>query len=59
MRSISVREIRAALPQLEQLLAEEGEVVSPGTAGPSLACFPWQPRRISRPGRSYANKCDG
>jgi hypothetical protein len=27
MRSISVREMRAALPRLEQLLAEEGEVV--------------------------------
>jgi antitoxin (DNA-binding transcriptional repressor) of toxin-antitoxin stability system len=26
MRSISVREMRAALPRLEQLLAEEGEV---------------------------------
>ena len=27
MRSISVREMRAALPRLEQLLAAEGEIV--------------------------------
>ena len=27
MRSVSVREMRAALPRLEQLLEEEGEIV--------------------------------
>jgi antitoxin (DNA-binding transcriptional repressor) of toxin-antitoxin stability system len=27
MRSVSVREMRTALPKLEQLLAEEGEIV--------------------------------
>jgi prevent-host-death family protein len=27
MRSISVREIRSVLPKLEQLLAEEGEIL--------------------------------
>jgi hypothetical protein len=27
MRSVSVREMRAALPRLEQLLEQEGEIV--------------------------------
>jgi prevent-host-death family protein len=40
MRSISVREIRAALPQLEQLLAEEGEVVITRNGRPVARVLP-------------------
>ena len=40
MRSISVREIRAALPRLEQLLAEEGEVVITRNGRPVARVLP-------------------
>jgi prevent-host-death family protein len=43
MRSISVREIRAALPRLEQLLAEEGEVVITRNGRPVARVLPTAP----------------
>ena len=46
MRSISVREMRAALPRLEQLLAEEGEVVITRNGRPVARVLP--PRHVSR-----------
>lgn len=43
MRSISVREMRAALPRLEQLLAEEGEVVITRNGKPVARVLPSVP----------------
>lgn len=40
MRSISVREMRAALPRLEQLLAEEGEVTITRNGKPVARVLP-------------------
>jgi antitoxin (DNA-binding transcriptional repressor) of toxin-antitoxin stability system len=40
MRSISVREMRTALPRLEQLLAEEGEVVITRNGKPVARVLP-------------------
>lgn len=40
MRSLSVREMRAALPRLEQLLAEEGEIVITRNGKPVARILP-------------------
>ena len=40
MRSISVREIRAALPRLEHLLAEEGELLITRNGRPVARVLP-------------------
>lgn len=45
MRSISVREMRAALPRLEQLLAEEGEVVITRNGKPVARVLPTPARK--------------
>ena len=44
MRSISVRDMRAALPRLEQLLAEEGEVVITRNGKPVARVLPTVPK---------------
>jgi prevent-host-death family protein len=59
MRSLSVREMRAALPRLEQLLAEEGEVVITRNGRPVARVLPTPPLETSHRGRSGAEKCGG
>ena len=44
MRSVSVREMRAALPRLEQLLAEEGEIVITRNGKPVARVLPTRMR---------------
>jgi antitoxin (DNA-binding transcriptional repressor) of toxin-antitoxin stability system len=43
MRSVSVREMRTALPKLEQLLAEEGEIVITRNGKPVARVLPTVP----------------
>jgi prevent-host-death family protein len=44
MRSLSVREMRVALPPLEQLLAEEGEIVITRKGKPVARVLPTRMR---------------
>jgi antitoxin (DNA-binding transcriptional repressor) of toxin-antitoxin stability system len=44
MRSVSVREMRAALPRLEQLLEEEGEIVITRNGKPGARVLPSRSR---------------
>jgi prevent-host-death family protein len=52
MRSVSVREMRTALPRLEQLLAEEGEIVITRNGKPVARVLP---TRSARPIPSHAD----
>jgi prevent-host-death family protein len=45
MRSVSVREMRTALPRLEQLLAEEGEIVITRNGKPVARVLPTRTAR--------------
>jgi antitoxin (DNA-binding transcriptional repressor) of toxin-antitoxin stability system len=45
MRSLTIREVRAVLPELEQLLREEGECVITRRGQPIARLLPAGPRR--------------